>query len=52
MQIFTYFGYGDLLSKLGGVKSALGPAFTFLIPLFALLFLVKIAIIIKERLKE
>jgi len=22
---YTYFGYGDLVSKLGGVKAALGP---------------------------
>ena len=44
--ILTYFNYGDLVSYLGGIKSAIMPAFGLIVPIVMLSFLVSLVSII------
>lgn len=45
---YHYKGYGDILTKLGGLKAILGPALGFITPFLMLYFLVKLSKIIQE----
>ena len=52
MTTFKYMGYGDLISYLGGIKSALTPVFDILAPLVALYFLLILSGIIQDSYKH
>ena len=44
-----YYSYGDIFSKLGGLKASLGPILGFITPLIALNFLIKLTAIIQAN---
>jgi hypothetical protein len=44
--ILTYFNYGDLVSYLGGIKSAIMPVFDLIVPIVILAFLMSLTSII------
>jgi hypothetical protein len=46
--IYSYIRYGDIISKLGGLKAALTPIIGILTPLMMLYFLLLLAGIIQE----
>ena len=46
--ILTYYNYADLISYLGGVKSAIMPAFNLVVPLVILYYLLSLTGIIQQ----
>ena len=52
IQTIKFFGYADMLAKLGGLKSILGPVFSILTPLFVLAFLMELSSILKQSYKN
>ena len=49
VESYKYFGYYDLLSSVGGIKSIFEPLFDILTPLFGLIFFLKLAKMIKMK---
>ena len=49
---YEYKGYGDIISSLGGLKSAIGPLFGILNPILALVFLLMLSSILREDYKK
>ena len=45
---YNYNGYGDIFTKLGGLKASLGPILGFITPFVMLYFLILLAGIIQE----
>lgn len=48
----SYITWGDVLSKIGGLRSAILPFIDFFIPLLVLHFLVQLMSIVKEQTKK
>jgi hypothetical protein len=39
IETYYYFSYGDMVAKLGGLKSAIEPFINLMVPIIAILFL-------------
>ena len=52
IETIKYFGYMDMLAKLGGLKSILGPVLSILTPIFVLAFLIELCSILKQSYKN
>ena len=48
IEVYHFIGYADVIAKLGGMRAALVPAFSFLVPLAILYFLWTLVRIIKQ----
>ena len=52
VEVYKYFGYGDIVSKLGGLKAAISPVLFGASSIFMLAFLYRLSGIIKNKYKE
>ena len=48
VETINYYGYMDIVAKLGGLKSILGPVLSLLTPFFVIVFLNQLSQIIKQ----